>query len=158
MITRGNFAIMTVYQTANYVYQTVYGAFTNNNSVAVNYRFINTNTEVIVGWCENVNTVNLPTLMQSALQSGGVSVVKSIQRGVISINIENSNSTEVTINAVNINKAFVNYGGATVATNDSNALLPYLELVNSTTVRATRSGLSSNSSVTTVSYQVIEFY
>ena len=154
----GNFAIMTVYQTANYVYQTVYGAFTNNNSVAVNYRFINTNTEVIVGWCENVNTVNLPTLMQSALQSGGVSVVKSIQRGVISINIENSNSTEVTINSVNINKAFVNYGGATVATNDSNALLPYLELVNSTTVRATRSGLSSNSSVTTVSYQVIEFY
>ena len=48
----GNFAIMTVYQAANYVYQTVYGAFTNNNSVAINYRWINTNTEVIVGWCE----------------------------------------------------------------------------------------------------------
>lgn len=153
----GNFAIMTVYQAANYVYQTVYGAFTNNNSIAVNYRFINTNTEVIVGWNENVNTVNLPTLMQSALKSGGVSVVKSVQRGIISMGQRTSVKT-VTINKVNTNKAIVIYTGATIADSAAN-MWPYLELTNSTTVTATRLGNPVNDDqITTVPYQVIEYY
>ncbi len=152
----GNFAIMTVYQAANYVYQTVYGAFTNNNSVAINYRWINTNTEVIVGWCENVNTVNLPTLMQSAFQSGGVSVVKSVQRGVITIP-GGTKSANATISNVNMDKAVVLYTGFTSdSTTPYSKVNPYLTLSNSTTVTATR--YSDSMVVTEVSFCVLEYY
>ena len=152
----GNFAIMTVYQTANYVYQTVYGAFTNNNSVAVNYRFINTNTEVIVGWCENVNTINLPTLMQSAFQSGGVSVVKSVQRGVIQITGDSKTNT-ATINAVNLNKSVVISAGFNIpGTTTGYGKTPMVTLTNSTTVTATRDDAANTDS--SIPYQVLEFY
>lgn len=155
----GNFAIMTVYQAANYVYQTVYGAFTNNNSVAINYRWINS-TGFTTGWCENVNTINLPALIQSALQSGGVSVVKSIQRGVITISAKNT-KTVATISAVNTSKAFVIYTGFNTTDDISETIhdKPYLELTNSTTVTAIRRFVNTDQRCSTiVPYQVIEYY
>lgn len=95
--------------------------------------------------------------IQSLLQSGGVSVVKSVQRGIISMGQRTSVKT-VTINKVNTNKAIVIYTGATIADSAAN-MWPYLELTNSTTVTATRLGNPVNDDqITTVPYQVIEYY
>ena len=91
--------------------------------------------------------------IQSLLQSGGVSVVKSVQRGVITLNNEYSSSA--TINSVNTNKAIVIYGGNNVDGSSNNKYFAYLTLTNSTTVTATN---TSGSGVTNVPYQVIEYY
>ena len=108
-------------------------------------------------WVEIVTTDNIATMMNTALQSGGVSVVKSIQRGIISMGQQTRVKT-ATINAVNTNKAFVIYTGVTITDSASN-MWPYLELTNSTTVTATRLANPVNDgSITTVPYQVIEYY
>ncbi len=109
-------------------------------------------------WINIATEYNISSLMQSALQSGGVSVVKSVQRGVITIDGTNSNTA--TINTVNTNKAVVIYGGATTSavTTESglNVALPYLELSDSNTVTAKR--LKNDDTLTYVPYQVIEYY
>lgn len=91
--------------------------------------------------------------IQSLLQSGGVSVVKSVQRGVITLNNEYSSSA--IINSVNTNKAIVIYGGNNVDASTNNKCFAYLALTDSTTVTATN---TSGSGVANVPYQVIEFY
>lgn len=114
------------------------------------------NTEGL-GWRQLVDSSSLNSLMQSALQSGGVSVVKSVQRGVINIATGSLTNT-ATINAVNTNKAVALYSGFTTGGN-SFIYFAHLTLTNSTTVTATRNTESTGSEQgNIVPYQVIEFY
>ena len=99
------------------------------------------------------NTLN--SLMQSALQSGGVSMVKSIQRGVISILGGQSENT-ATISAVNTNKSVVLFGGYKT-TGNSGIFCTQLTLTNSTTVTAARNAVAKDY-INIVPYQVIEYY
>ena len=107
-------------------------------------------------WDKIATMSSLAEMVQSALQSGGVSVIRSIQRGIINIPIENTTAT-ATINTVNTNKAIVVYGGTSISSGSGNTSIPHLVLTNSTTVTATRA-VAQTSAVTTVPYQVIEFY
>lgn len=107
-------------------------------------------------WERIVTDYNIAEMFQSALQSGGVSVVKSVQRGTITIP-RSSGSATATISSVQTNKSIVVYGGMTVDVNGDPSEEPYLTLTNSTTVTATRKYANTNVA-TTVSYQVIEYY
>ena len=104
-------------------------------------------------WITITTNKNIEDMMNTAFQSGGVSVVKSIQRGVITLNNEYSSSA--TINSVNTNKAIVIYGGNNVDGISNNKYFAYLTLTKSTTVTATN---TAGSGVTNVPYQVIEYY
>jgi len=88
----------------------------------------------------------------SQFSGGGV---KNVQRGTISI-IGLVTSNTATINSVNTSKTMINYLGNTTNV-ASNLYNPYLTLTNSTTVTAQRNSATSGA-VTTVSYEVIEFY
>ena len=88
--------------------------------------------------------------------NGGINVVKSVQRGVSTI--ENGDSSlDITITAVNVNKAMVNYLGFSASSGDTSSdhrYRGYVRLVDSTTVRISR-GRSDGDF--TYSWEVIEF-
>ena len=97
----------------------------------------------------------------SALKTAsGSSVVKSVQRGVITLTGDIS-STTATISSVNTSKAVVLYTGDNI--DYAGSSLPaykdhyYLELTNSTTVTA-KCGTYAGTSKIIIPYQVIEFY
>lgn len=96
----------------------------------------------------------LATVIQDLIKKGSISMVKSVQRGTITIPV-NGYSATATITAVNMNKAVVIYGGY-----DGYVLNQYdvkLDLTNSTTVTASsKSKFTMNNA--DVPYQVIEFY
>ena len=84
------------------------------------------------------------------------SALKSVQRGVIQIPPSVKTST-ATIASVDVNKALLFFLGYAESFGRT-SYAPYLELVNSTTVRATRYGFSSESyALSKVSYQIVEF-
>ena len=96
------------------------------------------------------------------------SAVKSIQRGTGILQTTN-NEVTVTISSVNVNKAMINFLGASAATfhqikNVTGETVAYAEtghhfvrlsLTNATTITANR---QSDYVATTFSYEVIEFY
>ena len=88
--------------------------------------------------------------------NGGINVVKSVQRGVSTI--ENGDSSlDITITAVNVNKAMVNYLGFSASSGDTSSdhrYRGYVRLVDSTTIRISR-GRSDGDF--TYSWEVIEF-
>ena len=89
---------------------------------------------------------------------GGISMVKSIQRGT-SIIESGDSSRDIRITAVNVNKTMVNYLGFTGASNDSSSdhrYRGYIRLVDSTTLSIGRA--SSGGSDYKFSWEVIEFY
>lgn len=94
--------------------------------------------------------------------SGAITVnaVKSVQRGTITI-AKGTTEKTASINEVDINKAFVLFGGLTTPISESyyrpNEVETRLELKDSKTVAATRQ-ISNSSYGITVAYQVIEFY
>ena len=91
--------------------------------------------------------------MNTALQSGGVSVVKSIQRGGVIIP-EGELEASATITAVNRDKAVVLYGGTSA---DYDVATSCIQLLSSTKVTASRNSQDPNEQ-SYVPYQVIEFY
>jgi hypothetical protein len=105
-----------------------------------------------------VEEENLPTKIQSLLTGGEISMVKSVQRGVITMSQHKGTSKTATINSVNVNKSVVLYGG--YSTNADNYNQPYieirLELTNSTTVTASVGNDTYTNNV--IPYQVIEYY
>ena len=140
----------------NGVYVTQRLILTNGNTVGTEIwvRFINSSSMRTTSWNEVVTSENLTSLIQSALENGGINVVKSVQRGVMTIEAENKQAT-ATISEVNPNKSLVIYTGCVTGNNTS--YLPMLVLTANDTVTATR--LSSGDSYgTSVPYQVIEFY
>lgn len=94
---------------------------------------------------------------QEILGAVGNGMVKSVQRGVITIPKSAENAT-ATINAVDTTKAVVLYGGYStgVATNGNSHNTIRLTLANPTTLTANREATSSYAA--TVAYQVIEYY
>ena len=91
------------------------------------------------------------------LANGGISVIKSIQRGT-SIIESGDYYREITINPVNVNKAMVNYLGFTGSSNDTSSdhkYRGYLKLVDSTTLTIRRA--DADGSDYTFSWEVIEF-
>ncbi len=108
-------------------------------------------------WLRVITDKNLTEMVQSALQSGGVSVIKSIQRGSISITLNSQTNTRTaTISPVNTAKAIVIYTGMATSV-DNLEYYPQLTLTDSTTITARRAELATNGS-TIIPYQVIEFY
>ena len=108
-------------------------------------------------WLEIATDKSIANMVQSVLQTGGVSVIKSIQRGYITLSSSESNSTiTATISPVNVNKAIVVYAGMCTSVNNLQ-YYPQLVLVNSTTISLSRYETATNGS-TVVPYQVIEFY
>ena len=91
------------------------------------------------------------------LANGGISVIKSIQRGVSTI--ENGDSSRsITINPVNVNKTMVSYLGFTSTSGDTTSdhrYRGYIRLVDSTTIRISRANSGGDF---TYSWEVIEFY
>ena len=92
------------------------------------------------------------------LANGGISVIKSIQRGVSTI--ENGDSScYITINEVNVNKTMVNYLGFSSAdsndTSSDHRYRGYIRLVDSTTIGIRRARSDGDY---TYSWEVIEFY
>ncbi len=106
-------------------------------------------------WERIVTDYNIAEMVQSTLQLGSVSVVKSIQRGSVAIHAD-MNSNTATISAVNINKAIVLYTGMSTS-NNSLTYYPSITLTSPTEITATRYAGSGNYS-TVIPYQVIEFY
>ena len=83
--------------------------------------------------------------------------VKSIQRGVISIDTGSTSTGTATITAVDTSKSMIVPLGATGASFNT-AVASRLALTNSTTVTAVaRNGSGVSSQVIDVGYQVIEF-
>ena len=111
----------------------------------------------LTDWVQVCTENNIATMVQSALQSGGVSVIKSIQRGSISITLNSQTNTRTaTISPVNTAKAIVIYTGMATSV-DNLEYYPQLTLTDSTTITARRAELATNGN-TIIPYQVIEFY
>ena len=85
------------------------------------------------------------------------SPIKSIQRGTGILQTTN-NEVTVTISSVNVNKAMINFLGASAAIAYTEMGLHFirLSLTNATTITANRQ--SAANVATTFSYEVIEFY
>lgn len=87
------------------------------------------------------------------LSSGGSSVIKSIQRGAISLGSSASeNSAE--INPVNEGKAFVSFGGSSGSGSNASLYVAGVKLVSPTKVTAYRGSTGGSAKVY---FEVIEF-
>lgn len=108
------------------------------------------------------NTSLLATTIQNLLKGGSISVIKSVQRGTVSISSSSSSTYNVTISAVNINKSFLIINGEN-STGDSGVATPCNasgEIKNSTTLLFTPT-YKDNSPVEygySLRWQVVEFY
>lgn len=106
-----------------------------------------------------LTTANAANQIQSLLQGGSISVVKSIQRGTQSV--YGKESSTITINAVNVNKAFVitnqiaqtGEQSSDSGTREYGIAGAYLDSSTSLIIRN-----SSSDTGTTVFWQVVEFY
>lgn len=104
-----------------------------------------------------VKEEDLPQTIQSLLTGGEISMIKSIQRGVIGFNKGASNTS--TINEVDTTKAVCLFNGVTGDSEYFSGAFAYVTLENSTTVKATREGDYSNTdNWVEVAYTVVEYY
>jgi hypothetical protein len=100
----------------------------------------------------------IPVWTNVPLATKTASVIKSIQRGTITI-ADASTTNTATISSVSTSKSLVLFGGfsTTYASSDNvSRVAGRVELTDSTTVTATRASSSGGSMV--VAYQVVEFY
>lgn len=95
--------------------------------------------------------------MSTLSQFFGAGGIKSIQRGVISINTGTTNTGTATIAAVNTSKSDLTLLGAN-GQSFNTAVAARVELTNATTVTATvRNGSGVSTQVIDVGYQVVEY-
>lgn len=93
----------------------------------------------------------------NAIISGGISTVKSVQRGIITIAGGKASAT-ATINAVNMSKSEISYAGLLTGSDyGGTSTATHLVLTNATTVTATR-GTSGYTTKVEIPYQVVEYY
>ena len=109
---------------------------------------------------KTIQIADKPTLDEvKNLLSQGISVIKSIQSGIITIGKGLSSGT-ATITSVNLNKSILLYLGHSTTNSDSTVRPCYLGikivLTNATTVTATREGTPPDYPVN-VSFMVVEF-
>jgi hypothetical protein len=91
--------------------------------------------------------------------SYATSVIKSIQRGTITISGFDTSQT-ATITSINTAKSFISFGGSTSVNTSTSAEIirpARVVLTNSTTVTATCAAQNS-SAATTISYEVVEYF
>lgn len=103
------------------------------------------------------NTLQL-TGIQARIQGG--SVVKTIQRGTITMTTTTTSSTG-SISAVDESKSVVEllgFSSSSSSDSDVTDLLPRLDLTNSTTVTATRGHNTSLNGTLSINFQVTEYY
>ena len=106
-------------------------------------------------WVKIPSTATLASDIQSLLQGGSISVVKSVQRGTMAAG--KTTDGTITITSVNMNKAFVNL----VGTIDGQGGPVRLKLSSATSVAWARShiyGAGTNTDYSGFSWEVIEFY
>lgn len=104
------------------------------------------------------NTSLLAATIQNLISGGSISMVKSVQRGIITI-AASSNVGTATISSVNTSKAVVLFVGSICGSDKSTNPIGWdarLVLKSATQVEATRA--YSSSYTASVSYQVLEFY
>ena len=89
-------------------------------------------------------------MVQSALQSGGVSVIRSIQRGSTVLSTDTAERT-VTISAVNMDKAILIYTGMSTS-NNSLTYYPQISLTGPTEITVKRYSGSGNYSTVCLLY------
>lgn len=116
-------------------------------------------TAVFNQWVKIPSTATLASDIQSLLQGGSISVVKSIQRGKQAIS--GNESSTITINAVNVNKAFViiNQEAQTGERSSDSGTYEYGiagAYLNSSTSLIIENFRSDSSAI--VLWQVVEFY
>ena len=102
-----------------------------------------------------LTSANAASRIQSLLQGGSISVVKSVQRGTVAAG--KTESGTITITSVNMNKAFVNL----VGTSDGHGSPVQLKLSSATSIAWERSyiyGAGTNFDYSGFSWEVIEFY
>jgi ABC-type transporter Mla subunit MlaD len=98
--------------------------------------------------------------LEETVKNGGVPVVKSVQRGVITTAYNNTTQAYTDgmtkkINAVNPNKTIVIAGGSNAADERNNVSNTRIELIDSTTIQIVPVDTNRTASL---SYQVIEFF
>lgn len=104
------------------------------------------------------NTSLLATTIQNLIQGGSISMIKSIQRGIITIADNATEGTATLAQAVNMSKAVVLFGGSIYGGNDSsysNYWDARLVLSEKNKVNAARSRSAGYAAI--VPYQVLEF-
>ena len=104
-------------------------------------------TDTLFGYVADKET---QAAIYNALGNGS-GIIKSIQRGTL--NLTQGTSGSATINAVDVNKSIVLYGGSTYKDCDYDG---YIYLKNSTTIEAIRT--TGGSITSKFPYQVVEFY
>ncbi len=114
----------------------------------------------------NTEIKDLVTAFQTAMKSGGVPVVRKVQRGVLTTELNTDVNVTLT-GFTNVNKMFVllnGHGGHYLRDDSSNyrysyVYMPYIKALTNAKLTVRVDGSSSyGSASTTVSYQVIEFW
>lgn len=150
-------AVQTVDNIVDTINSNVNTANTNINTVKTNTGVNNTASSTGSLSQKLSYLINKVEALESS-SSSSRSVVKSVQRGVISFSDE---ITTATINAVNVNKAIVVFGGSSWGGSGNGNYSGYwdarLMLTNSTTVTATV-GYYASFYTGPTAWQVIEFY
>lgn len=153
-------AVQTVDNIVDTINTNVNTANTNINTVKTNTGVNNTASSTGSLSQKLSYLINKVEALESSSSSSS-SVVKSVQRGVISFSRATATAT---INAVNVNKAIVVFGGSSYRGNyggsdpyDSGYWDARLTLTNSTTVTATV-GYYNSAWTGPTAWQVIEFY
>lgn len=105
------------------------------------------------------NTALLATTIQNLIQGGSISMIKSVQRGIITIAASATEGTATLAQAVNMSKAIVLFGGSINGSGISSSYSNYwdarLVLSANNKVKAARARSADYTAI--VPYQVLEF-
>ncbi len=124
-----------------------------NDAVILTRRLAGTSTPYKMFGQHNV--LLLAAAIQTLLQGGNITMVKSVQRGQVAEG--SSGSGSITINAVDMSKTFVNLLGHSPIGNNGGGVEIWLS--SATTLSYTRgSSVSSGTSGPAFSWEVVEFY
>lgn len=130
---------------------------TGSNELWVGTKGENSGAAAFNQWVKIPSTATLASDIQSLLQGGSISVVKSIQRGTITIAGHQTEGYATLATSVNTSKAVVLYGGQYNIQETSGKYNPVmLQLSAANKVTATLYALSAYS--WQIPYQVIEYY
>lgn len=109
-------------------------------------------------WAEIITSRSLLSEIQSLLQSGGVSVVKSVQRGTLKLIDASSATTSVTISSINMNKSFLLIDGQNYTAGNAGSFNASGKIKNNTTLEFTPTFGRNERYDYEINWQVVEYY
>lgn len=114
-------------------------------------------------WQRVYTSRNAASLIQNLLKGGSISVVKSVQRGTVDLDRQNSNTTLVSISSINTNKSLliVNAHNTSNDTGASSTLTSYNvsgKIYSSTQLQLYATSYENSKYSFNIDWQVIEFY